>query len=50
VIGISVKDNLGKRKAALGVVGVLVLILLAQAGLGAIWQNLGGMMTSGAAF
>ncbi len=50
VIGFSVKDNLGKRKAALGVVGVLVLILLAQAGLGAVWQNLGGMMTAGSAF
>lgn len=50
VIGFSIKDNLGKRKAALGVVGVLVLILLAQAGLGAIWQNLGGMMTTGSAF
>jgi hypothetical protein len=45
-IGFSVKDNLGKGKAALGVVGVLVLILLAQAGLGTVWQNLGGMLIS----
>jgi hypothetical protein len=46
VIGFSVKDNLSNGKAALGVVGVLVLILLAQAGLGMLGQNLGGMLIS----
>jgi hypothetical protein len=46
VIGFRVKDNLGKSKATLGVVGVLLLILLAQAGLGTFWQNLGGMLIS----
>jgi hypothetical protein len=46
VIGFSVKDNLGSGKAALGVVGVLLLILLAQAGLGMLGQNLSGMLIS----
>jgi len=46
VIGFSVKDNLSNRKAAIGVIGVLVLILLAQAGLGVLGQNLGGMLIS----
>jgi hypothetical protein len=46
VIGFSVKDNLSNGKAALGVVGVLLLILLAQAGLGMLGQNLGGMLIS----
>jgi hypothetical protein len=46
VIGFSVKDNLSNRKAAIGVVGALVLILLAQAGLGVLGQNLGGMLIS----
>ncbi|PKN92820.1 MAG: hypothetical protein CVU44_12375 [Chloroflexi bacterium HGW-Chloroflexi-6] len=46
VIGFSVKDNLGSGKAALGVIGVLLLILLAQAGLGMLGQNLSGMLIS----
>jgi hypothetical protein len=46
VIGFSVKDNLGSGKAALGVAGVLLLILLAQAGLGMLGQNLSGMLIS----
>lgn len=46
VIGFRVKDNLTNGKAALGVVGVLLLILLAQAGLGMLGQNLSGMLIS----
>jgi hypothetical protein len=43
-IGLKSKDNLSGGKATLGAAGVLVLILLAQAGLGMLGQTLGGML------
>ena len=45
-IGVSVSDKLGMRKAGLGVAGVLILILLGQAGLGVLGRNLGSMLIS----
>lgn len=45
-IGFRKKDNLTVGKAALGVVGILLLILLAQAGLGMLGQNLSGLLIS----
>ncbi len=46
VIGFRVKDNLSGAKAALGIAGVLLLILLGQAALGMLSQNLSGMLIS----
>jgi hypothetical protein len=42
VIGLSVTDSLPRSKAVAGVVGVMLLVLLAQAGLGALTSGLGG--------
>jgi len=44
VMGIRVADSLPVGKAAAGVVIVLILVLLAQAGLGTLSAKLGGMM------
>ena len=44
VMGISIADNLPVGKAAAGVAIVLILVLLAQAGLGTLSAKLGGMM------
>jgi len=46
VIGFRVKDNLSSAKAALGIAGVLLLILLGQAAIGMLGQNLSGMLIS----
>jgi hypothetical protein len=45
-ITLVVTDKLSKKKAALAVVIVLAIVLLAQAGLGALSASLGGMMIS----
>jgi hypothetical protein len=42
VIGFSIADGLSRNKALVGVVLVLLLILVAQAGLGALTSNIGG--------
>jgi hypothetical protein len=44
VMGISIADNLPVGKAAAGVTIMLILVLLAQAGLGTLSAKLGGMM------
>ncbi|HEY6072286.1 MAG TPA: Yip1 family protein, partial [Anaerolineales bacterium] len=43
IIGLAAADELPHRKAALSAVSSVVLIMLAQAGLGALGANLGGM-------
>jgi hypothetical protein len=45
VIGLSVSDSLPRSKAVAGVLGVMLLVLLAQAGLGALTSGLGGTAT-----
>jgi len=42
-VGFCLADGLSRNKAIAGVVGILVLILLAQAGLGMLAANLGGL-------
>ncbi len=42
IIGFAIADSLPRTKAVMGVVVVMVLVLLAQAGLGALGANLGG--------
>jgi hypothetical protein len=44
VFGIRAVDTLPLKKAAIGVVLLLLVILLVQSGLGALTANLGGMM------
>ena len=43
VIGLGIADNLSHGKAAAGVIVVMLLILLAQAGLGALTSGFGGL-------
>ena len=45
VIGLSVTDSLPRSKAVAGVLVVMLLVLLAQAGLGALTSGLGGTAT-----
>lgn len=45
-IGLSINDNLSSRKATLGVVSVLLLVLLIEAGIGMASTNLGSMLIS----
>jgi hypothetical protein len=46
IIGFGIADGLPKNKAIIGVTAVLLLILLALAGTGALLSNLGGSLTS----
>ena len=46
IIGFSIADGLPKNKAILGVVAVLLILLLALAGIGALLSGLGGTLTS----
>jgi len=46
IIGFSIADNLSTAKAAAGVLIVLLVALLAQAGLGTLSSRLGGLMVS----
>jgi ABC-type polysaccharide/polyol phosphate export permease len=46
VMGFSVADGLPKNKAIFGVVIVLLILLLALAGIGALLSGLGGTLTS----
>jgi hypothetical protein len=46
VLGLSIADNLPRGKAIAGVAFVLLISLLAQAGLGALGSSLGGLMVT----
>jgi hypothetical protein len=46
IIGFGIADGLPKNKAILGVVGVLLILLLASAGIGTLLSSLGGTLTS----
>jgi len=50
VIGFSLSDGLAKGKSITGVVIVLLILLLAQAGLGALTSSIGGLATSNPIF
>ncbi|HEY3475582.1 MAG TPA: hypothetical protein VGK56_13305, partial [Anaerolineales bacterium] len=43
IIGLGIADNLSRGKAVAGVVAVMLLVLLAQAGLGALTSGFGGL-------
>jgi len=43
IIGFGIADGLSRNKAAVGVIGVMLLVLLAQAGLGALGAGFGGI-------
>ena len=46
IIGFSIADGLPKNKAIFGVLAVLLILLLALAGIGALLSSLGGTLTS----
>jgi hypothetical protein len=46
IMGFSIADGLPKNKAIFGVAAVLLILLLALAGMGAMLSNLGGTLTS----
>jgi hypothetical protein len=46
VMGFGIADGLPKNKAIIGVVAVLLILLLALSGMGALISNLGGTLTS----
>lgn len=47
VIGFGISDGLSRNKSITGVVIILLILLLAQAGLGSLVSNIGGMATQG---
>ena len=50
VIGFGISDGLSKSKSITGVILVLLILLLAQAGLGALASNIGGLATQNPIF
>jgi hypothetical protein len=46
IVGLGIADGLPKNKAIFGVVAVLLILLFALAGMGALTSNLGGTLTS----
>jgi len=46
IMGFGIADGLSRNKAIIGVVSVLLILLLALAGLGALTSSLGGNLTS----